>query len=115
MEAKATADAAAKENEANAPSVNFGSKGKVTVSNPWKVAPKIKATPVAGDTALDEIKRRQEETKKSELGGSDDMGSLSQSEKEPHEDDPQHEQKEKKKAKKIKKEAQSLLDMHKEY
>lgn len=35
-------------------------------------------------------------------------------ESEPHKDDPEHEAKEKKKAKKIKKEAESLLDMHKD-
>ena len=35
------------------------------------------------------------------------------SENEPHKDDPKHEMKEQKKAKKIKKEAQAILDMHK--
>jgi hypothetical protein len=54
---------------------------------------------------------------KSRMIAKDDMlaaaGSLAQSEKEPHHDDPQHEAKEKKKAKKIKAEAQKLLDMHK--
>ena len=40
--------------------------------------------------------------------------SLKADKKEPHKDDPKHEQKEQEKAKKIKKEAQSLLDLHKE-
>ena len=40
--------------------------------------------------------------------------SLRADKKEPHKDDPRHEQKEQEKAKKIKKEAQSLLDLHKE-
>ena len=40
--------------------------------------------------------------------------SLRADKKEPHKDDPRHEQKEQEKAKKIKKEAQNLLDLHKE-
>ena len=40
--------------------------------------------------------------------------SLKADKKEPHKDDPKHEQKEQEKAKKIKKETQSLLDLHKE-